>query len=285
MITPFRARLGTAAVTLVALGGLLAPTASAGPSSHTMTPGVVRVDGSQNHFKLRNSNSAGGSDVDFTFARYVNTTFPVAGDWDGDGDWTVGVVRKDGTRWRWLLRNSNTAGGADLDFVFGTHATDVPIVGDWDGNGTTTVGFVRADGSRIRWKLRNANNSGGSNVDFLYGNPDRAYPMVGDWDGNGTVTAGVVSTEGTKTRWRLRNANSAGSSNLSFLYGAARDLVVAGDWDGNGTWTPGLNRRDGAGDKQRWKLRNSNTAGSSDLDFVYGNYFTDYPLVGDWDGS
>lgn len=40
---------------------------------------------------------------------------PVVGDWDGDGVMTVGVRRGD----RFLLRNSNSGGVADVDFRFG----------------------------------------------------------------------------------------------------------------------------------------------------------------------
>ncbi len=44
----------------------------------------------------------------------LSTDTPVVGDWDNNGTHTVGVVRS-GT---WYLRNSNTAGNADITFTF-----------------------------------------------------------------------------------------------------------------------------------------------------------------------
>jgi hypothetical protein len=59
---------------------------------------------------------------------------------------------------------------------------------------------------------------------------------------------------------------------------------VVGDWDGNGTDSVGLVRGG------TWLLRNSNSTGSADLAFVYGDADPDgnpigYPVTGDWDGN
>ena len=48
------------------------------------------------------------------------------GDWNGDGNWTLGVVRGND----WLLNNS-TGPNASLVFAYGS-ASDFPVVGDWD---------------------------------------------------------------------------------------------------------------------------------------------------------
>jgi len=50
----------------------------------------------------------------------------VAGDWDGDGVTTIGVFRT-GT---FFLRNSNSAGTADLTVNYGV-PTDRPVIGKW----------------------------------------------------------------------------------------------------------------------------------------------------------
>ncbi|MDD9207915.1 hypothetical protein PU560_15775, partial [Georgenia sp. 10Sc9-8] len=69
---------------------------------------------------------AGGA----TFAFGRATDVQVMGDWDGNGSATPGVFR-DGV---WHLRNSRSAGIADLSVAYG-RAGDVPVVGDWDGDG------------------------------------------------------------------------------------------------------------------------------------------------------
>ena len=53
---------------------------------------------------------------------------PVTGDWDGDGDDTIGIYRNGG----FYLRNANTIGFADLVFALGVNG-DLPIAGNWDG--------------------------------------------------------------------------------------------------------------------------------------------------------
>jgi hypothetical protein len=130
------------------------------------TIGVLRG----NIFHLRNSNSAGAADLIFDFGtpgdlpiagdwngdgidtvgvfrpstgefflRETNETItvagfaqvgdlPVVGDWDGDGVITIGVFRGN----QFLLRNSNSAGPADVAFVFGIPG-DLPIAADWNG--------------------------------------------------------------------------------------------------------------------------------------------------------
>ena len=50
------------------------------------------------------------------------SSYPVAGDWDGNGTDTVGV--KTGTTW--TLRNSNTPGPAEITFDFGG-PNDLPL--------------------------------------------------------------------------------------------------------------------------------------------------------------
>ncbi|NEK60001.1 polysaccharide deacetylase family protein, partial [Geodermatophilus sabuli] len=116
----------------------------------------------------------------------------VAGDWDGNGTVTPGVLRGS----TWFLRNSTSTGVSDVAFGYGD-PSDRPVVGDWDGNGTSTPGVVRGN----TWFLRNSTSSGVSDVAFAYGDPsDR--PVVGDWDGDGTVTPGVVRGN----TWFLRNS-------------------------------------------------------------------------------
>src|SRR5262245_5564052 len=63
-----------------------------------------------------------------------------------------------------------------------------------------------------------------------------------------------------------------------------RGLVpMVGDWTGKGFDSIGVYHDEHSGPK--FSLRNSNTPGKSDLEFAYGNYGTDIPLVGKWRGG
>jgi hypothetical protein len=89
------------------------------------TIGVFRPSTGQ--FFLRNTNDTGGSDILVAGFGEVGD-LPVVGDWDGDGITTIGVFRGN----QFLLRNSTSAGPADVSFVFGIPG-DLPIAGDWNG--------------------------------------------------------------------------------------------------------------------------------------------------------
>src|SRR4051812_8880659 len=62
---------------------------------------------------------------------------PVLGDWDGDGVKTLGVF--DPATATWYLRNSNSAGPADVVVRFGGQGM-LPVAGDWDGDGKDGIG-------------------------------------------------------------------------------------------------------------------------------------------------
>jgi hypothetical protein len=95
------------------------------------------------------------------------------GDWDGDGVTTIGLYRASVAFFG--LRNSNTAGPAELQFFFGAPG-DTPVAGDWNGNGITTIGVFRAG----VFFLRNSNSAGTADLTVNYGVPtDR--PVIGKW--------------------------------------------------------------------------------------------------------
>jgi hypothetical protein len=146
---------------------------------------------------------------------------PVAGDWDGDGVDTVGIFRNG----LWELRNSNSAGPADISFGFGS-AGDLPVAGDWDGDGDDTIGVYRP--STGEFFLRFENSTGGADLSLVFGGKGD-LPVVGDWNADGVTTIGVVRG----STFLLRNSNTTGAADLSFAFGAPGDLPIAGDWDGN----------------------------------------------------
>jgi hypothetical protein len=133
---------------------------------------------------------------------------PVVGDWDGDGRDGIGVFRN-GT---WYLRNSMSAGPADLIFGFG-QAGDVPVVGDWDGDGVDSIGVFR-NGT---WFLRFRNSAGPSDRRFAFGQAAGDRPVVGEWDRDGRDEVGIYRP-GNQT-WYLRDTMSAGPSNHRLTYG------------------------------------------------------------------
>jgi hypothetical protein len=122
----------------------------------------------QGHWKLRLSN---GAVQEFDYGATGAT--PIVGDWTGKGYDSVGVRSND-----WMyLRNSNTAGAADIAFLYGTVAM-VPFAGDWNGDGATTTGLY----SNGAFYLRNSNSSGYADVSFPFG-AGGYVPLAGDWDG------------------------------------------------------------------------------------------------------
>jgi len=104
---------------------------------------------------------------------------PLSGDWNGDGQDTIGV--KHGNQY--LLDNDND-GFVDASFYYG-HESDIPIVGDWDNNGVDTVGLKRGNKYFI-----NNEFDGASAFRFYYGFGSD-IPIVGDWDNNGVDTVGL----------------------------------------------------------------------------------------------
>jgi hypothetical protein len=235
-----------------------------GPNFQPETVGMF--DPASGTWFLRKENSSGPADAG-TFAFGGLGWDPVVGDWNGDGDDTIGVVDRTGasnpTFAVWYLRNHNSGGAPDIQpFAFGLRGW-VPVVGDWDGDGVEGIGMV--DPSTGIWYLRNTPSPGLPDFSpFFYGLPGWT-PIAGDWDGDGRDSIGVIDP--SLTVWYLRNTVSPGLPDFDpFAYGIGIWKPVVGDWDGNGSVTPGV--VDTAGN---WLLRNSNSPGGPDITpFAYG---------------
>jgi glucose/arabinose dehydrogenase len=213
---------------------------------------------------LKNNHATGFADVSINYG--IAGDYPVVGDWDGDGDATIGIYRN-GT---FHLRNSNNIGFADLVIPFGVSG-DQPVAGDWDGDGDDTIGVYR-NGTFF---LRNSNSSGAPNMIFSLGIPGDVG-ITGDWNGDGSDTTGVFRP-GNGALY-LKNANSTGFADIQINYGVPGDKPVAGDWDDDGVDTIGVYRNG------TFFLRNSNTIGFADI--VYGlGIAGDHPIAGDWDAQ
>lgn len=185
---------------------------------------------------------------------------PLVGDWNGDGIDTPGVFRNGVV----YLRNSNTAGPADITYTFGPAGTKV-IVGDWDGDGIDTLGVVQGDTFYLR-----ATNAASSTftTQVAVGLLATDTPIAGDWNGDGIDTVAVY-------RPSMRAFYIDGAV---VWYGLVGDVPVIGDWNNDGIDTVGVFRNG------TFFLRNSNTTGVEDLSLTYGA-FQDLPLAGDMDGD
>lgn len=265
-------RLAMVAVAAAAAVAASAGTAAAEPN----TPDRPGVAGGT--WELRDSLTTGPATTRFGFGR--TTDFPITGDWDGDGVSTPGIVRAVNGNWVWYLRNSNSAGAAQLPaFAYGKTYTsdrsgDIPIVGDWDGDGADGPGVVRwrYGVAAPRWLLRDALSSGSAQNDFVFGGVRDVNFYTGDWDGNGSSTPGLIrGGAAVRQTWLLRNANSSGGANLQFQYGSLthQEGAIIGDWDGDGRDGIGLIREENG--RFRWLLRETASAGNAQHSFVFGN--------------
>jgi hypothetical protein len=205
-----------------------------------------------------------------TFAGAPNDAFAFKLDLVDDD--TIGVF-KPGTR-QFQLRDSNTAGGADVTVTFGVTG-DKPIVGDWDGDGDETIGVYTP--STGTFSLRNTNTPGPADITFTFGAPN-LVPISGDWDGDGVDSVGVYDPAGGG--FFLTNGTGTADFVFSFGTGGATITPVAGDWDGDGDDTVGLF----VTTSRNWLLRNENAGGGADFNFVFGPSGSQ-PVTGDWNGD
>ncbi len=219
-----------------------------------------------------------GNQTSYTFTNIqgdhtIAVTFSINGD-------TVGLFNPNpGT---FYLRNSNSAGPADVSFRYGpANSGWISVSGDWDRDGKRTIGLYNpATGT---FYLKNTNAAGPADITFRYGPANSGWiPVAGDWNSDGIDTVGLFNPNpGT---FYLRNSNSAGPADVSFRYGPANSgwIPVAGDWNSDGIDTVGLfNPIPGI-----FYLRNSNSAGPADVSFRYGPANSGWiPVAGDWNSD
>jgi hypothetical protein len=196
---------------------------------------------------------------------------------------TIGVFRESAQNF--FLRNSNTAGSADITVNFGL-AGDIPLAGDWDGDGDDDVGVFRAAVGQFILKKGFSRTCllPPCTITLFFGQAGDK-PIAGDWNGDGIDTVGVARngqfllTNGPNTN------NTTPAVDFTINFGLGTDVPVVGDWDGNGIDTPGV-FRDGF-----FFLTNgingqnvNNTAPLVDINAIFGQ-IGDLPVIGDWDGD
>ncbi len=139
------------------------------------TPGVVRGGGEcqtvgdeircvlkQTQWFLRNDNSTGTSNVNFTTPCPCGPVIPTIGDWDAVGGDDPGYRPLFFTNKFYLDKGEDF--DFDTQFRFGS-PDDLPIAGDWNADGIEGVGVVRGN----VWYLRNTLTDGVAEASIKYG--------------------------------------------------------------------------------------------------------------------
>jgi len=246
---------------------------STATSTSTLTPAKIDTIGiyRSGTFYLRLHNSTGGADIGAGFNPAAQP-FPIVGDWTGAGFDTIGVY--DQSAGRFLLRNSNTAGSPDEQFLFG-NPNDTPLSGRWFATATHAgVGVYRPNNGILY--VQNTLATGFSDHALVLGNPGD-QGIAGDWTGRGYDGLGVFRPGGNAFYLVNQVADGVVFSDINFLYGGSTDLAITGDWIAQGHDVVGIFRPTTG----NVYLRNTLTTGNSDNAFVYG-VAGDQPIAGHW---
>ncbi len=184
------------------------------------TPGMYRPSTGFAYLtnELPPDRGVGVADPSLTFYFGIPGDQVFGGDWDGDGDDTLGISRSG----HLYLRNSNTTGFADLDFWFGA-ADDLAYGGDPDGDGSDNVLVYRGSTGFVYY--RNSNTSGIADGGAYFGEPTDRFVM-GDWDGDGDDTVGMFRP--SERRVYLSNSLESGPADVTYTWGQSSWLPVAG---------------------------------------------------------
>ncbi|MDH3605655.1 MAG: SGNH/GDSL hydrolase family protein [Acidimicrobiia bacterium] len=254
-----RRRLLVAVYLLVLLGGGIAWLTLGSPSADarisTSQAGVGLFDPGTGSWLLRD---ADGDTASFFYGEPGDT--PLMGDWNCDGEDTVGMYRA--STGFVYVRDTNDFGFADRQFFYGL-AGDIPIAGDWNNNGCDTLAIYR-NGTVY---LSNQLATGVAEKVFFFGVPGDK-PFTGDFDGNGTTDIGLHrESTGIVYYMTVIPDGSVAATADQFFYGNPGDRMVAGDWNLNQTETVGLFRPSAS----RFYLRNTNSLGVADAEFPLGS--------------
>ena len=101
---------------------------------------------------------------------------PMAGDWDSDGEDSVGVFRPSAGQF-FLTNDNELQANVDIGGNFGA-AEDLPIAGDFDGDGKDTIGMWRPSIATFFLTNDNVNLA----ATFVFGQTGDK-PVAGEWDG------------------------------------------------------------------------------------------------------
>jgi len=233
------------------------------------TVGIYRT--SNNTFYLRNSNVTGVADITIQFGS-TDTSYPIVGDWNGDGINTIGIYET--TSAQFSLRDSNTAGTADYTLTLG-YPGDQPIAGRWTSDMTHAGVGVFRPSNGILYLKKNL-TTGFADFYMVLGVPGD-IGIAGDWNGDGMDSPGVFRP--TSNTFFLTDKVTQGPifGDYSAVLGYAGDQPIVGDWIGQGHAGIGVFR---PSDGQIY-LKNILITGFADTALVYG-IPNDIPVAGHW---
>lgn len=231
-------------------------------------------------FFLKDSNTPGPADNLIQFGPAGAGWFPLAGDWNGDGQDTLAVF--DAQRSLFFFKNTNAPGPADGIVQFGpVGAGWFPIVGDWNGDGIDTFALFEPNNSLFFFK--NTNAAGPADGIIQFGPAGAGWiPLAGDWDGNNIDTFALYEPFGSTFFFKHVNGPGAADRVIQFGPTNAGWYPLAGDWDATGTDTFALF----APNTSTFFFKNFVLPGPADGVIQFGPAGAGwFPLVGDWDGS
>ena len=233
---------------------------------------------------LRDANSTGDVSQWTAFGAPGTTLSPVVNAWLDDSNVTGLGLWDSSTGTFFVKDDPTTSGVADDSTVLpiepsvSTTTDPIPLAGHFGGADVPGTGYYYPD---VGVFVINTNPGNPTTVEpFLFGpvNAGDVYPVVGDWNGDGTDTVGVfvMSTgiwyQTDLLKGELVNGFQFGPPNSGWI-------PVAGDWDQLGGDSVGFYDPTTA----TFKLRNTNTAGNSDIQAALGAPGGScQPVVGIW---
>lgn len=226
----------------------------------SLVPGKYYVSSTWRDYEI----GATATDVGIGILRVLSTT---------GGDSIGGFIPSSSA---WFLKNTNSAGNADVIFTYGASQTFVPLVDDWNGDGVDSPGLY--DPATSTFFLKNSNSAGPADIVLSFGAGGSNFiPISGDWNGDGASSVGLYDS--SSGSFFLKDWNVPGNADRVFSYGPTGGVgvPVVGDWNGDLVETIGVYLPSSA----VFFLRNSNSAGPADLTFSYGPAGAT-PIVGDW---
>ncbi|MHB8629161.1 MAG: beta strand repeat-containing protein [Aggregatilineales bacterium] len=250
-------------------------------STPTLTPtpgpkdtiGIYRA--SVGTFYLRRVNGTGFADYTVPYAPFgTASVLPLAGDWNGDGVDTVGVLNT--TNGLFNLTDSYLAPYTTTEqFVLGNPG-DQPYAGRWDNTiSHDGVGVFRPSNGLLY--LKDQLTTGYADHTMVLGIPGD-QGIAGDWDGNGFDSPGVYRPANNTFYMTNQVCNCAVYADYTTTFGSGGPgaLGFAGDWTGISHVGVGLYVNGAVA------LKNYPYTGSSpDLAFLFGTT-GDQPIAGYW---
>jgi len=128
---------------------------------------------------LKNLPTAGYAD--FSVSLGAPGDIVVAGDWDNDGQGSIGVYRPSTAYWYLSNEVTNSAVPSDIVLTYGSPgAADLPVVGNWLTQDVPALGVGVYRTSTGYYLLRNSLTTGFNDIGFAYGAASD-LPIVGHW--------------------------------------------------------------------------------------------------------